>query len=287
MADSPLPLQTDAPTDKRELEQWLEAEAVALDEVLTGEISRIVGLSLEQFLAGYLEGAEVVTASGDFSDFDNIVPRWQRAVARLVLPVVERLYVTGGVSASVTSPGFGTVPLNIASAWVAVVNSQAVAYASSRVPLLNNIGYELRTIISGKVAEAVRSGRATEKVARDIRDLTNSTEYKAHAIARTEINGAYNTGNFESLNAMPVEYQPREKYWIAALDDVTRPTHLAMDAQTARQTVPWNEPYRFPGGPMMHPHDPRGPAEEVVNCRCSQGELYAGMRRPDGTRVPG
>jgi SPP1 gp7 family putative phage head morphogenesis protein len=283
MADSPLPSDLEAPTDKAELEQWLEDESQALDATLSVEINTIVTASLEQFLDGYLAGAESITAAGDFSDFDNIVPRWQQAVERRVRPVVERLYLSGGVSAAVTAPGFGTAPLNVASAWVAIINQSAVQYATGRLPILNDIGYEIRRNISGKVADAVRSGRATERVAADIRKLANTSDYRALTIARTEINGAYNNGNYEGLDAMGDEYRPVEKVWSAALDPDTRPTHLGMNGTI----VAWNEPFRFPNGTLMHPHDQSGPMEEWVNCRCALLELYPGMTRPNGTRVPG
>ncbi|HEY7824645.1 MAG TPA: phage minor head protein, partial [Acidimicrobiia bacterium] len=156
-------------------------------------------------------------------------------------------------------------------------------YATGRLPILNDIGYAVRETISGKVADAVRSGRATEKVAADIRKLAGTSDYRALTIARTEINSAYNNGNYESLNAMGDEYRPVEKVWSAALDNDTRPTHLGMNGRL----IAWNDRFQFPNGSLAHPHDQSGPMEEWINCRCALLELYPGMRRPDGTRVPG
>jgi SPP1 gp7 family putative phage head morphogenesis protein len=284
MADSPLPSDLEAPTDKDELFDWLEEQSVALEAVMAREIRRIVTESVERFIAGLVpDSPEQITAAADFTEFDDIVPEWEDAVARNVRPVVERIHLTGGVAASVTAPGFGAVSATVAANWASVVNQEAVAYAATRTPVLSNIGFAIRQQISIKVAETVQSGVSTEKLAQEIRDLTGVSDYRALTIARTEVNAAYSNGNWIGLNAMDEEFRPVEKVWSSTFDERTRPTHVAINGRVLR----WSEPFEFPDGTMMHPRDFSGPASEVVNCRCSMLELYPGMTRPDGTRVPG
>jgi hypothetical protein len=92
---------------------------------------------------------------------------------------------------------------------------------------------------------------------------------RARTVARTEVVGAYNGGLHDAF-AMIVEADPDTAYvkrWLATEDQRTRPDHRDADGQT----VPWGEPFRLgPAGLvlMMHPHDPEGPADQIVNCRC-------------------
>jgi len=75
---------------------------------------------------------------------------------------------------------------------------------------------------------------------------------------------------------------PVEKYWISTGDDRTRETHR----EAGGQVRAFADPFLIGGSEMLYPHDPAGPAREVVNCRCVVGYLYPGMTRPDGTIVP-
>lgn len=54
------------------------------------------------------------------------------------------------------------------------------------------------------------------------------------------------------------------KTWRARHDDKTRLDHRDADGQT----VPIGSAFTIGGWFMRYPHDPLGPAEEVINCRC-------------------
>lgn len=270
------------PTNPRDLEDWIEEQAQALGIIIERELRRIISSSIEGFIEGIPpESLEALTAAADFSRFDDIPPQWLTAVANQVAPELQRLYLSGGVSVTVTAPGFEAMGPPTTDGWVAVVNQGAVAYATERVPLLSDIGYEIRSQVRAKVAAAVESGLSPQNLATQIRELTGISESRAMTIARTEANGAYSNGEWQGLNALDEEFRPVEKFWMARIDEVTRESHIAMDGRVVR----WDEPYPFASGSMMHPHDYSGPAEEIINCRCSQGKLFLGMRRPDGSRA--
>jgi hypothetical protein len=55
------------------------------------------------------------------------------------------------------------------------------------------------------------------------------------------------------------------KRWQATGDDRTRPSHLEADGQQ----VPINEPFEVGGSALMHPGDPNGPPDLIINCRCT------------------
>lgn len=287
MADSPLLSAPEPPQNINERFDWLEDRSQELEAVLVRDIRRIVRASIERFIATLPPDPpeSLLAGGGDFTEFDDIVTEWDQAVDRNVRPVVQRNYLAGGVSASISSPGFAGADVETAMRWVPVVNQQAIAYAASRLPILSDIGFAIKTQISTLVSDAVRTGISTEKLAVQIRDVTGASDYRALTIARTEVNAAYANGNRESLDAMDAEFRPVEKYWITSIDGIERESHRNMHLATHARPLPWSQPYEFADGTMMNTHDFSGPASEVINCRCADGELYLGMTRPSGGRA--
>jgi HK97 family phage portal protein len=93
------------------------------------------------------------------------------------------------------------------------------------------------------------------------RQAFGSIEARALAIARTESARAGNTARFVQMQEEGV----KKHEWVSARDGEERESHAAgtgVDGQV--RTVG----KKFSNG-LLHPHDPDGPAKEVVNCRCA------------------
>jgi SPP1 gp7 family putative phage head morphogenesis protein len=88
--------------------------------------------------------------------------------------------------------------------------------------------------------------------------FTDASGYRAEMIARTETHNTVSNGSFLTYGQAGVE----KKEYLATMDDRVRDSHAAMDGEIR----PINEP--FSNG-LMFPGDPSGPAEEVINCRCT------------------
>ena len=86
------------------------------------------------------------------------------------------------------------------------------------------------------------------------------SDRRATVIARTESAGAMAQGTYDQAEAMPGVY--RSKEWLAFEDAKTRPTHTACMRQGR---ISWEA--TFTNG-LRYPHDPRGTAAEVIQCRC-------------------
>lgn len=84
---------------------------------------------------------------------------------------------------------------------------------------------------------------------------------RATRIARTETTGAYNSGAQQAF----IEEGAGAKMWIATGDDATRESHL----DAAGQCVPTDASFDVGVAQLMMPGDPSGPADEVINCRCT------------------
>ena len=99
----------------------------------------------------------------------------------------------------------------------------------------------------------------------ELRRVFGSKDARANAIAITEHGRAQNQAAFEQMRESGVE----SHRWVNAGDDDVRKSHRISEVVLLGQ--------EFPNG-LRFPHDPLGPASEVINCRCKtqvveQGEL--------------
>ncbi len=137
---------------------------------------------------------------------------------------------------------------------------------------LKNVPDEVYALIVGEIERGVREGRSLDRVTQDVQLIltasgTDRWPNRARTVARTETIGAVNAGVFRSAE---LEAEQRGdpapfKVWIATDDQRTRPSHTAADQQRTLM----REPFRVGGAQLLFPGDPRGPGNEVINCRCS------------------
>jgi SPP1 gp7 family putative phage head morphogenesis protein len=101
------------------------------------------------------------------------------------------------------------------------------------------------------ISELLPELTGTLKVA--FRDVNS----RALAIARTESAHAANTARFMHMEKEKIDRHE----WISSGDEFVRESHARVNGEIKALGD------RFSNG-MRHPHDPSGPASEVVNCRC-------------------
>ena len=94
--------------------------------------------------------------------------------------------------------------------------------------------------------------------------FTNYSTFQAERLVRTEATNAANFATMASAETIfPAE--DLQKEWIAATDERTRTTHREANGKVVNQ----KDTFNVGGSQMLYPGDPRGPAKEVINCRCS------------------
>jgi hypothetical protein len=127
-------------------------------------------------------------------------------------------------------------------------------------------------LIVAEVEKGIREGLALERVRDEVQVIltasgTDRWPNRAMTVARTETIGAVNAGVFRGavLEAERRGDPAPFKQWIATDDKRTRPTHDAADQQRTLLL----ESFVVGGARLQFPGDPRGPANEVINCRCS------------------
>lgn len=119
------------------------------------------------------------------------------------------------------------------------------------------------------------AARAARRRALDgLTEADRTWHWRADRIARTETTGALNAATVQSLVAQSeMDGTLFRVQWVATRhppaslesEKRTRKTHY--DAH--RQTVPVGTPFTVGDAQLAYPGDPRGPAQEVINCRCA------------------
>lgn len=138
---------------------------------------------------------------------------------------------------------------------------------------------EVYALIVAEVERGLREGLGPLEIGRSIDVLLTATgserwPNRAVTVARTETMAAVNAGVYRSavLDAEERGDPAPFKLWLSTEDSRTRPTHVAAD----RQRTLMSEPFRVGGAALLFPGDPRGPAQEVINCRCSMLPVVLG-----------
>lgn len=151
-------------------------------------------------------------------------------------------------------PGATEIPL--------VRDEVAERYLASRRNFLVNFADTVWTLVRRTLLQGMQDGESVAELSDRIRDVSDVTSGRAERIARTEVVGASNAGAMAQMESAGLE---STKEWLATNDLRTRDSHRRADGQV----VDLNNNFTVGGVRMSRPHDPTGPANEVVNCRCT------------------
>lgn len=121
--------------------------------------------------------------------------------------------------------------------------------------------------IQNKIIDQLQNGSISETdIAKEILKIKKLTPARALMIARTEV---HNTATFAQHEVVrEFESQLGEtmyKKWLPTFDKRTRKDHAAMARHPA---IPITQLFNVGASQMDRPGDPRGGANQVINCRC-------------------
>lgn len=192
--------------------------------------------------AAFLKVAAAYTATGTFARqwFNRFRPIVAKTMAQSEVPSV-RIGILGP-----TSP-------------------QMLAAIQRRVTKLSGVVTEttlqqIRDVMTQARADGVGMNELARRIRSDVFGDTITTQ-RATTIARTETVGALNEGAMVKARAAGAF---RSKQWVSQRDGRVRPSHASAEAQG---WIPIDQPY---SNGLDYPHEPGAPADEVINCRCSQ-----------------
>lgn len=154
----------------------------------------------------------------------------------------------------------------------ALTDPETAAYLNEAGNRLRRIPDEVYALIVREIETGVAQSEGVPAIRDRVQRVLTATgsEYwpnRAVTVARTEVMGAVNgAAYFAAVRDAAERGDPAPfKVWLATDDQRTRPTHREADGQRTLLT----EPFRVGGAALLFPGDPRGPAQEVINCRCS------------------
>lgn len=153
-----------------------------------------------------------------------------------------------------------------------VTDPDAAAFLNEVGNRLVRIPGEVYSLIVREVEQGVARGESIPDIASRVSTVLTATgserwPNRAVTVARTETLAAVNGGAYAgAVRDAEERGDPAPfKAWIATEDTRTRPTHEDADGQRTLLT----SPFQVGGAQILFPGDPRGPANEVINCRCS------------------
>lgn len=172
--------------------------------------------------------------------------------------------------------GLANAISNVAAAIIAEEARQAAELISAESPDIAGLVVEWVNGIPDRVigiaavtldqvrrvlTHSLESGDTLAETVEKVSDLFIGMEYgRAKTIAVTEVQGASNFAAWATFKRAGVPF----KRWLAVGDERTRESHAEING--AIQAI--DIPFVVGGYEMMYPADPKGPAHEVINCRC-------------------
>ncbi|MRH86000.1 hypothetical protein GFY24_00720 [Nocardia sp. SYP-A9097] len=296
---------------------WLDAaRALVLGQPLPAEAARL------------LATPAAVTAAADVPDFDAARAAsqvWARGVAEHVDPALSQAFGEGFADAARRAD---ISPLPFQLHYLETVNDRLKIWPvgafeelrpellemlsegmdhdqmTERIGRILNIDAPTRRIraqiseidrqLDDPALTLSRSDKAALRARK--RDLWNQHDesllqwqWLARRIARTETHGAMEGGALAGAQAVAAAGgQAVYKGWLATADERTRGTHVVAEGQI----VKLHEPFQVGRARLQHAGEAGGPADEVINCRCStrylrEDEVQAELQGPWGGRGVG
>jgi hypothetical protein len=239
----------EAPYEKAALSQF-EAESVAVVKMIESNIPSFKADSDPNFLAAllwpYIDAAELKIAAA-FAVGGMFYRQWYNRFRPLVAKTMAQ--AAPAVRVGILGP---TSPQIINA-----INRRVTKLAGS---VTETTKQQIRAVI----AQARTDGVGVSELATRIRAQVFAdtiTTARATTIARTETVGALNEGAWVKARNGGVF---RSKQWVSQRDGRVRSSHRSAESAG---WIPIEQPY---SNGLDYPHAPGAPADEVINCRCSQ-----------------
>ena len=168
----------------------------------------------------------------------------------IFLPIMTKMLLDAGIDAKEL----------VGSAFDFNLSADISSWLDERSDIfLNQINETTFKKLRAEFTESLGAGESRDKLIKRIENTYGDiNESRAATIARTEVHNATQKGTIEGYRQAGLQI----KIWTSVLDPHTRISHSTLDGQERRLDMPFSNGLMFPG-------DPRGSAEEVINCRCT------------------
>ena len=139
-------------------------------------------------------------------------------------------------------------------------------------------------LINAQLLQGIMQGESIPEMAKRMQTVANSDLAGATRTARTMHTAAQNAGRQSGYNKAAQQGIVFEKTWLAAMQERTRDTHIALSGQS----VAYDEKFKSPSGEELEfPGDWRAAGFEVYNCRCTLITKFKGFKKLNGEEPEG
>lgn len=253
------PLPDAAAQQQAAVDVFAQYEPALYEAYLDMILEWLAGVKAAMFAGGVAQLALMPDPMTVFSQ----TPKWTALAAKYTAEVAREVIATPYKDLFADGLVFNTRPF--VRNWIAAADNR-----------LQQVPNEVYGLVSHIIDAGTTNGASIPDVQEQIEQLFTTTgqerwKNRARTVARTEVVGAYNGGLHDAFQ-MLTEADSETQYvhrWLATEDQRTRPDHREADGQVQ----PWGEPFRLgPAGAvlMMHPHAAGAPADQVINCRCTE-----------------
>lgn len=237
------------------------------------------------------ELAAGVTEFGEFritqqrANIKALIQDFERRTQADMAGSVVGAYETGGLSAVQPLQEIG-----VQNVFFKPQPSQLNVILDFSSDLITGITGEIQRQVDIQVKLAALGGKSAGQAMKDItrvfgkagveqfRQVTTGITWKAEMDIRTELQRVFNLSH-QSQNLEQAKVIPGlTKRWIATGDARTRPAHLRIHNQTRVKPIPIDAFFvlvddKGVRSKLMYPLDPRGPANQTINCRCTMSTI--------------
>ena len=235
---------------------------------LADHLEGLVRVAIEQAATA---GARALSVDGPPTavDLAAVTSHFTAALDQTIMTALADCWATGEAHLRLAAGDLDVVDVTAAAvtaaAWVPPPPAGELArnYLAAARNRLVGIADAVWAATRQALVDGIDAREGPPQLATRVADAAEVPMARAVAIARTEALGAASGGEMAQLRALG---WATTKTWLSAHDSRVRPTHVAADGQTR----PLADPYLVGGWPMDRPHDPAGPPEETIQCRCSQ-----------------
>lgn len=133
--------------------------------------------------------------------------------------------------------------------------------------------------VNSEVVQGIIQGESIPKIAKRIRNVTDSNRASSVRAARTIVNTVENKARHDVAEKAAEKGVVMGKCWIATFDNRTRDWHAQAwkDYGSKEDSIPLDDPFIVNGEEMMFPGDESASPANLYNCRCSHKNVVKGF----------
>ena len=152
---------------------------------------------------------------------------------------------------------------------------KALEFITGRTTSVQGCGETVRSQLNTTLSEGYEAGEGMDDLMGRVRACFNNLlKHEVRRIAMTETGMTFNFSRHEAMSAAGIRY----KSWLSSHGPTVRPTHMDAEERYESDPIPINEPFEVGGEQLMHPGDPDGSPENIINCQC----IELAVKAPEG-----